>query len=34
MSYKPALAVIVLIIFFAAIASAIGLMLFQMGLFG
>lgn len=34
MNYKPALAVIVLLVFFAAIASAIGLMLFQFGILG
>ncbi len=33
MSYKPVLAVVVLVIFFAAISSAIGLFLFQMGIF-
>ena len=33
MRYKPVLAVIILIIFFIAVASAIGLFLYQMGLF-
>lgn len=32
MNYKPVLAIIVLIIFLTAIASAIGLMLFQFGI--
>jgi hypothetical protein len=33
MNYKPVLAVIVLLIFVTAIASAISLMLFQAGVF-
>jgi hypothetical protein len=33
MNYKPVLAVIVLLIFVVALASAIGLVLYQMGLF-
>jgi len=33
MNYKPVLAVIVLMVFFLAIASAIGLLLYQMGVF-
>jgi hypothetical protein len=33
MNYRPLLAIVVLIVFFAAIISAIGLFLFQMGWF-
>ena len=33
MSYKPVLAIIVLLIFFTALLSGIGLFLYQMGLF-
>ena len=33
MNYKPVLAVIVLVLFVVAISSAIGLFLYQMGVF-
>jgi len=33
MSYKPALAIFVLLVFFVAIASAIAIVLYQMGVF-
>jgi len=33
MNVKPILAIVVLIVFFAALLSAIGLFLFQMGVF-
>lgn len=33
MNYKPVLAIIILGVFFVALSSAIGLFLYQMGLF-
>jgi hypothetical protein len=32
MNYKPVLAIIVLLVFLTAVATAIGLLLFQMGI--